>query len=178
MCDHWSKWGQHALDVACLLRTKVLNQTDPGLLYSHMQLCCHSWRIIRLPRPGSPEILVARALWSGAFFSWKRTNLFWKAALTQGTLLLPTFEHVLVHCAVQHSQLTFGIIRWQMDRHYHLLPAHRHQCASHFATYTPELVHLCDATSISTRQWRYSVASADVTNTMQSWSLMAAPTMH
>ena len=50
-------------------------------------------------------------------------------------------------------------IRWQMDRHYQLFPAYRHQLASHPAAYAPEPVHLCDATWILTRQGRYSVAS-------------------
>ena len=71
--------------------------------------------------------------------------------------------HLLVHGAVQHKQLTFATIvkssPWQMDWHYHLFPAHRHQRASHSAAYTPELVHLCDATWILTRQWRYNIAS-------------------
>ena len=49
-------------------------------------------------------------------------------------------------------------IWWQMDRHYHLFPAHRYQCASHATAYTHELVDLCDATWIFTRQWKYSVA--------------------
>ena len=46
-----------------------------------------------------------------------------------------------------------------MDRHYHLFPAHTHQCTFHSATYAPELVRLCDVTWILTRHWRYSVAS-------------------
>ena len=53
-------------------------------------------------------------------------------------------------------------IQWQMDRHYHLFPAHRYQGASHPAACTPKLVHLADATWIITsvkiqcRQWLMS----------------------
>ena len=81
------------------------------------------------------------------------------------TLLQHMSIHLLVHGATQHKQLTFATIvksspiRWQMDRHYQLFPAHRHQRASQPAAYSSELVHLCDATWILTRQWGYSVAS-------------------
>ena len=52
-------------------------------------------------------------------------------------------------------------IWWRMDHHSRLFPAHRHQCAFHPTIYIPELVHLCDATQILTRRWRYSVAGGE-----------------
>ena len=63
--------------------------------------------------------------------------------------------HVCHHSEIQP-------IQWQMDRHYHLFPAHRYQGASHPAACTPKLVHLADATWIITsvkiqcRQWLMS----------------------
>ena len=56
-----------------------------------------------------------------------------------------------------HSEIES--IRWQMDWHYPLFPAHRHQCAYHSAGYAPMLADLCDATWILTRQCEYSVSS-------------------
>ena len=47
-------------------------------------------------------------------------------------------------------------MQWQVNRYYHLFPAHIYQCSSHSAVYISELVHLCHAIRILTRQWRYS----------------------
>ena len=95
-------------------------------------------------RPNGPQIiyvtdmnryLVPEVFHGVHWLLWTRTKLCWKIALE----IQP--------------------IWWQMVRHYHLFPAHRHQYAFHPAAHAPELVLLCDATWILTRQWRYSVTS-------------------
>ena len=64
-------------------------------------------------------------------------------------------------------------IPWQMDRHYHLLHAHLHQCASHPADYAHELIYLCDATWMLPLQGLYSL-SGKTSYRKISWSLEAA----
>ena len=98
--------------------------------------------------------LVARTVWDEAL-SWTRTKSFWKVALTHA-------RHTSVSCRLAQPTHVCQLIRWHKDRHYHLLPEHRHQCASHPAAYAPvpELVQLCDSTwnssvKIHCRQFRW-----------------------
>ena len=124
-------WGWWSETLSCPL-WRQCNVVETQLLHSHTQ-----WF--------SNKSLVARAVWDGTL-SWTRTKSFWKGAVTHARhtsvscrLAQPT--HVCHHDEIQ-------LIRWHKDRHYHLLPVHRHQFASHPAAYAPapELVQLCDAT--------------------------------
>ena len=84
-------------------------QSNPGMLHSHTQLFCRSWRIIHVANINSAsgprgvlwglldgqsmistswfsrKSLIAWAVWCGAL-SWTRTKLFWKLALAHGKI--------------------------------------------------------------------------------------------
>ena len=101
--------------------------------------------------------LMTWVVWGGAL-SWARAKLFWKGTLTEGKRLcwstrLNTCWFVAppgtTNSFCQDSEIQ--PIRWQMDRNYHLFPAHKHQSASHPAPYIPTPFHLCDASWILTR---------------------------
>ena len=131
-------------------------QSNPGLLHSHTQLFCRSWRIIHVANMNSAsgprcvlwglldgqsmistswssrKSLIAWAVWCGAL-SWTRTKLFWKLALAQGKRLFWSTRlytcWFMVPSSTTSSLFHYSEvqpIRWQMDQHYHLFPAHRH----------------------------------------------------
>ena len=95
----------------------------------------------------SRKSLVARAVWGSCSGRGGGKRL---CCSTRLCTCCPTQPAHICH----HSEIM--PIWWVMDWHHHLFPAHKHQCAFHNATYTPEISRLCDEIWILTRQWRYS----------------------
>ena len=132
-------------------------QGNAGLQHCHTQLCCRSWRVIHVIDMNHrlvPDVFCGVHIRT---FGWS-VHDFHIVVLQE----FPICSGYVAHGAIQHNQLTFATVKSSPydDRwHYHLLPAHRHQWASHPADYAPEIVHLYVAIWMLTRQWRYIAAS-------------------
>ena len=111
-----------------------------------MQLCCRSWRIIfwmtnpQFPGPGSPGNPECLGLYETEHYLGPEQNCSGRWPLPKvkdfveacWSTLLYIYQFIALPSTTNsffchHSEIQS--IRWQMDRHHHLTPAHRHQCA-------------------------------------------------